>query len=103
MTKRVDEVIEEIRKLQQSSMHGEKAADVLLVRSRQFKSDSTLTTAQIAHGHFCRAFAKRWLNYPIEFPLSMMMEPGAVGVLTYQHHNMEEPAFLLGMGFPTTA
>ena len=31
-------------------------------------------------------------------PLAMMMEPGVVGVLSYQHHNVEEPAFLLGMG-----
>ena len=33
-------------------------------------------------------------------PLAMMMEPGGVGVLSYQHHNVEEPAFFLGMGFP---
>lgn len=36
---------------------------------------------QIGHGHLLRAFAKRWLKYPLEFPLSMMLEPGAVGVL----------------------
>ena len=46
-------------------MHGEKHCDVLLV----------------AHGHLLRAFTKRWLGYPMEFPLSMMLEPGAVGVL----------------------
>ena len=30
----------------------------------------------------------------------MMMEPGGVGVLSYAHHNIEEPAFFLGVGFP---
>jgi probable phosphoglycerate mutase len=26
-----------------------------------------------------------------------MLEPGAVGVLSYEHHNVEEPAFMLGV------
>lgn len=46
-------------------MHGENPSDVLLV----------------AHGHTLRAFTKRWLGYSMDFPLSMMLEPGAVGVL----------------------
>lgn len=32
----------------------------------------------------------------------MMMEPGGVGVLSYAHHNIEEPAFFLGVGFPAS-
>lgn len=48
-------------------MHGEKPADILLV----------------AHGHLLRAFTKRWLKYPMDFPLSLMMEPGAIGILRY--------------------
>ena len=65
-------------------MHGEKPADVLLV----------------THGHLLQAFAKRWLKYPMETPLAMMMEPGGIGILSYQHHHsIDEPAFLLGMGF----
>lgn len=46
-------------------MHGENPSDVLLV----------------AHGHLLRAFTKRWLGYPMDFPLSLMLDPGAVGVL----------------------
>ena len=81
-------------------MHGENPSDVAL----------------FAHGHTLRAFTKRWLGYPMEFPLSMMLEPGAVGVLryvlsccggdeanvvcSYQHHSIDEPAFLVGYGFP---
>ena len=58
---------------------------------------------QVAHGHILRAFAKRWLNYPMDFPLSMMLETGGVGTLSYQHQRIDEPAFLLGMSFPLPA
>ena len=54
----------------------------------------------VAHGHLTRAFAKRWLGYELSFSLSLMMEPGGVGILSYQHSNIEEPAILLGIGFP---
>lgn len=82
---RLDELIREIRTIQAPHMNGgETPADVVLV----------------AHGHLLRAFTKRWLGYPLEFPLSMMLEPGGVGVLSYQHHNVEEPAFMLGMALP---
>ncbi|KAF9883833.1 hypothetical protein FE257_002770 [Aspergillus nanangensis] len=84
VTARIDSLIEEIRALHQGNMHGENPSDVVLV----------------AHGHLLRAFTKRWLGYPMDFPLSMMLEPGAIGVLSYQHHSIDEPAFLVGYGFP---
>jgi broad specificity phosphatase PhoE len=65
VTDRLDELIQEIHGFQASNMHGENPCDVVL----------------IAHGHLLRAFVKRWLKYSMEFPLSMMLEPGAVGVL----------------------
>jgi broad specificity phosphatase PhoE len=67
VTARLDSLIEEIHAFQAPNMHGEKACDVVLV----------------AHGHLLRAFVKRWLKYPMEFPLSMMLEPGGIGVLRY--------------------
>lgn len=92
-------------------MHGEPGpADVVLV----------------AHGHILRAFVKRWLGHPLDFPLSLMLEPGAIGILryihlhtstypdsrvlvlltfffrySYEHHNIKEPALLAGMAFPS--
>ncbi|CAI7628621.1 unnamed protein product [Penicillium pancosmium] len=84
VTDRIDDLIREIRAFQKDSMHGENPSDVVLV----------------AHGHLLRAFTKRWLGYPMEFPLSLMLDPGAVGVLSYQHHNIEEPALMVGYGFP---
>ncbi|KAK7537487.1 phosphoglycerate mutase [Phyllosticta citribraziliensis] len=84
VTARLDDLIREIRDMQRPYMHGEKPVDVVLV----------------AHGHLLRAFAKRWLGYSMETPLSMMMAPGGVGVLSYQHHSVDEPAFLLGLALP---
>ncbi|KAJ6176656.1 hypothetical protein N7485_003570 [Penicillium canescens] len=84
VTDRIDNLIQEIRSIQKDNMHGENPSDVLLV----------------AHGHLLRAFTKRWLGYPMEFPLSLMLDPGAVGVLSYQHHNVDEPAMMVGYGFP---
>lgn len=84
VTSRIDALIADIRALQAPNMNGEAPADVVVV----------------AHGHFTRCFAKRWLGYELDFGLSLMMEPGGVGVLSYQHHNVEEPALLLGIGFP---
>lgn len=88
-------------------MHGGPAPDVLVV----------------AHGHILRAFTKRWLvsgipaqllkpntkltlslkEWDMGFPFPMMMEPGAIGVLSYAHHNLDEPSVLIGMALPTTA
>ncbi|KAI9670915.1 MAG: hypothetical protein M1817_003800 [Caeruleum heppii] len=84
VTDRLDSLIEEIHAFQAPNMQGGKAADVVLV----------------AHGHLLRAFVKRWLKYPMDFPLSMMLEPGGIGILSYQHQSMSEPAILVGMGFP---
>ena len=65
VTDRLDGLIKKIHDIQSAYMHGEKPVDVLLV----------------AHGHLLRAFTKRWLKYSMETPLSMMMEPGGVGIL----------------------
>ncbi|KAK9774607.1 putative Sedoheptulose 1,7-bisphosphatase [Seiridium cardinale] len=82
---RLDRLIGNIKKIQEPFMHGGDAPDVLVV----------------AHGHILRAFTKRWLEYDIGFPFTMMMEPGAIGILSYAHHNIAEPAVLIGMGFPS--
>ena len=81
VSNRLDQVITRIREIQGPYMHGEQGADVIL----------------IAHGHILRAFAKRWIGFPLGTALPMMLEPGAVGVLSYEHHKVDEPAFLLGV------
>lgn len=84
MTARLDELISKIHALQAPNMYGEAPADVVLV----------------AHGHLLRAFVKRWLKYPMGFPLSLMLEPGAVGILSYQANDINQPALMVGMSFP---
>jgi broad specificity phosphatase PhoE len=78
---RLDRVIVKIKEVQAPFMHGEKGVDIVL----------------IAHGHILRAFAKRWIGFELGMRLPMMLEPGAVGVLSYEHHKIDEPAFLLGV------
>jgi sedoheptulose-bisphosphatase len=84
LTIRLDNLITKIQDIHRPTMHGDGPCDVVLV----------------AHGHILRAFVKRWLRYDLAFPLSLMLEPGGVGGLSYQHHNIDEPACLVGMSFP---
>jgi sedoheptulose-bisphosphatase len=84
VTERLDILIALIKDMHLPNMHGEKTGDVVLV----------------AHGHILRAFLKRWLHYDLAFPLPMVLEPGGIGGLSYQHHNIDEPACLVGMSFP---
>lgn len=81
VSSRLDRIIAKIRETQGPYMHGEKGVDVVL----------------IAHGHILRAFAKRWIGFELSRSLPMMLEPGAVGILSYEHHKIDEPAFLLGV------
>ncbi|MCJ1311142.1 hypothetical protein MMC25_004812 [Agyrium rufum] len=85
---RLDRLIQHIYKLQKPHLDG--------------KSGEASNILVVAHGHILRAFTKRWLLYGMEFPFIMMMEPGAIGIMSYAHHSIEEPAILIGMGFPSS-
>lgn len=52
----------------------------------------------VAHGHILRAFAMRWTGKPLT-ETSLILEAGGVGTLSYEHHNIDEPAIILGGGF----
>ncbi|KIX05478.1 uncharacterized protein Z518_06350 [Rhinocladiella mackenziei CBS 650.93] len=52
----------------------------------------------VGHGHILRAFAIRWVGKPLT-ETALIMEAGGVGTLSYEHHNIHEPAILLGGGF----
>ncbi|KAI0161539.1 putative phosphoglycerate mutase [Xylariaceae sp. FL1272] len=84
---RLDRLIKQIVRIQEPFMKGGPAPNILV----------------IAHGHILRAFTKRWLKYPMDFEFTMMMEPGAIGILSYAHHSVYEPAILVGMGLPISA
>ena len=51
-------------------------------------------------GHLLRGFVKRWLRLGLGFPLSLMLEPGGVGILSYEANDINQPALMVGMGFP---
>ncbi|KXL51445.1 hypothetical protein M433DRAFT_60419 [Acidomyces richmondensis BFW] len=53
----------------------------------------------VAHGHILRALAGRWINKDIADNPSLILEAGGVGTLSYEHHNLSEPAILLGGAF----
>ncbi|KAL9614272.1 MAG: hypothetical protein Q9167_001228 [Letrouitia subvulpina] len=59
VTARLDRLVAQIREIQAPYMNGEKPVDVVLV----------------AHGLILRAFVKRWLKYPLDNPLPMMLSP----------------------------
>ncbi|KAL8681520.1 MAG: hypothetical protein Q9186_002336 [Xanthomendoza sp. 1 TL-2023] len=82
---RLDALITKIRRIHGPNMHGEEACDVVL----------------ISHGHFLRGFVKRWVQLPLDVPLSLMLDPGGVGIVSYEHHNIHEPSLMVGMAFPS--
>ena len=85
ISERLDRLITNIRsKYHESAMQGSSnRPDVLLV----------------AHGHILRAFAMRWIGRPLESGVSLILEAGGVGTLSYEHQKINEPAILLGGSF----
>lgn len=101
VTQRLDSLIAKIRNIQRPHMNGEQPADIVVV----------------AHGMSLRCFVKRWLGYPLDMPLALMLSPGAIGILryvcmhrtrsrgnaddhSYLKHDIEQPAFFVGMSLP---
>ena len=37
----------------------------------------------LAHGLILRCFVKRWLGFSVDFPIPMMLDPGAIAVLRF--------------------
>lgn len=53
----------------------------------------------IAHGHILRCFAARWIGLELNHNPRFMLDAGGVCVLSYQHHNIKEPALFLTGAF----
>lgn len=45
----------------------------------------------------------RWAGKTLQDGPTFLLEAGGVGTLSYEHHNLEEPAILLGGGFMVDA
>ncbi|KAK3364426.1 histidine phosphatase superfamily [Lasiosphaeria hispida] len=85
ITERLDRLIKDIRDRWQAPVMagGSVPGDVLVV----------------AHGHILRAFAMRWAGKSLQDGPTFLLEAGGVGTLSYEHHNIDEPAILLGGAF----
>jgi len=53
----------------------------------------------VAHGHILRALAMRWIGRELTDGVSLLLDAGGVGTLSYEHHSIKEPAILLGGAF----
>jgi len=76
MTTRMDAVIAKVRQMHQRYFdNGEEGHDVIIV----------------AHGHFTRSLIARWIGYPLPLGRQIYVEAGGVNILSYDHHNLNEP------------
>ncbi|KAI1472317.1 phosphoglycerate mutase-like protein [Daldinia caldariorum] len=89
VTRRVDRLIKEIREKWHAPVIGKSKSE------EQPPGDVLI----VAHGHILRAFAMRWVGKSLQDGPALLLEAGGVGILSYEHHNINEPAILLGGAF----
>jgi len=94
VTERIDRLIADIRDRFHSKVIGKKKGDSGCENGVQ-AGDVLL----VAHGHILRAFAMRWVGKTLKDGPTFLLEAGGVGTLSYEHHQIGEPAILLGGGF----
>ncbi|KAI1493220.1 phosphoglycerate mutase [Biscogniauxia mediterranea] len=90
VTERVDRLIREIR---------EKWQAPVISKPKSAQAPPQGDVLIVAHGHILRAFAMRWIGKELPDGPSLLLEAGGVGTLSYEHHNIDEPAILLGSAF----
>ena len=84
VTERLDRLIAKIRDIQRPHMDGSKPVDVVVVcTSHDLCLQLCANALQVAHGTSLRCFVKRWLGYPLDSSLALMLSPGAIGILRY--------------------
>lgn len=83
VTKRIDILIKKIQNIHNEYLKKGEACDIMV----------------IAHGHILRCFAARWIGMEINSNPHFMLDAGGVCVLSYQHHNINEPALFLTGAF----
>ncbi|TLD07100.1 hypothetical protein PgNI_10392 [Pyricularia grisea] len=92
ITARLDRLIADIRDKYHAPVMEKGATDS---KKPQPASDVLV----VAHGHILRAFAMRWAGKSLQDGPTFILEAGGVGSLSYEHHNVSEPAILLGGAF----
>jgi broad specificity phosphatase PhoE len=87
VTKRLDKLIERIRREQTPYMNAKTPGD----------PKEPIDIFIIAHGLILRCFAMRWLGHTLDQDFPYTMEPAAVSVLTYRDNDIKKPALHLGL------
>lgn len=80
---RIDNLIAKIRGWHKTALENDEACDTIVV----------------AHGHILRCFVARWVGRDINKNPDFLLDAGGVGVLSYAHHNINEPAIYLAGAF----
>lgn len=83
VTARIDVLIARIQAIHKEYLDKKESCDIMIV----------------AHGHILRCFAARWIGLDIHRNPRFMLDAGGVCVLSYQHHNIKEPALYLTGAF----
>lgn len=83
VTARLDRLIGRIKEIHAKAIEDNEECDVVIV----------------AHGHILRCFAARWVGRLIDVNPQLLLDAGGVGVLSYQHCNINEPAFYMSGAF----
>ena len=83
VTERVDRFINKVKLIHTKALEDCVPSDIIVV----------------AHGHILRCLVARWVEREIDHDPKLMLDAGGVGVLSYQHHNIHEPAIYLSGAF----
>lgn len=81
---RLDDIIREIKETHRGILQSdENDGDILI----------------FAHGHILRMFVHRWMGIPLKQYMPLILPAGGVGILSYAHRNINEPAIVLGSSY----
>lgn len=80
---RLNRLILKIKSLHKEALEKDEPCDVVI----------------FGHGHILRCFVALWLGRPINIDPGFLLDTSGAGVLSYMHHNINEPAIQLSGPF----
>ncbi|KAJ5495709.1 hypothetical protein N7539_000825 [Penicillium diatomitis] len=92
VTERLDKLIREIKQVISSNSASWPGGQLIAHRSQHAQD-----VVCVAHGHILAALAIRWVGLPLDTGMMrLIFEPGGVGILGFEHDNINQPAILVG-------
>ncbi|KAI5953669.1 hypothetical protein KGF54_003041 [Candida jiufengensis] len=83
VTERLDRFIKKVKSIHVKALNDGQPSDIIVV----------------AHGHILRCLVARWVGRDLNVDPALMLDAGGVGVLSYQHHNINEPSIYMAGAF----